>query len=75
VSTIEQIEEDVKRLSAVQQRELLSRLVGIVSKRDGSGIRRSALASFFAEWDSKHNVTVGEKPTRARTYADNPRIR
>ena len=38
------------------------------------GDRRARLEEFFAEWDATHNVTVGEKPTRERTYADNPRL-
>ena len=37
--------------------------------------RRTRLKAFFAEWDATHNVTVGEQPTRERTYADNPRLR
>ena len=37
--------------------------------------RRARLKIFFAEWDATHSVTVGEKPTRERTYADNPRLR
>jgi phage-related protein len=37
--------------------------------------RRTRLKTFFAEWDATHNVTVGEQPTRGRTYADNPRLR
>lgn len=37
--------------------------------------RRTRLKAFFTEWDATHNVTVGEQPTRERTYADNPRLR
>jgi hypothetical protein len=37
--------------------------------------RRTHLKAFFAEWDATHNVTVGEQPTRERTYADKPRLR
>ena len=37
--------------------------------------RRTRLKAFFAGWDATHNVTVGEQPTRERTYADNPRLR
>ncbi len=37
--------------------------------------RRARLKAFFSEWDATHSVTVGEKPTRERTYADNPRLR
>ena len=37
--------------------------------------RRAQLRAFFAEWDATHDVTVGEQPTRERTYADNPRLR
>ena len=37
--------------------------------------RRARLKTFFAEWDATHSVTVGEQPTRERTYADNSRLR
>jgi hypothetical protein len=39
------------------------------------GDRRARLKAFFAEWDATHSVSVGEKPTRERTYADNSRLR
>ena len=38
-------------------------------------LRRVRLRTFFSDWDATHSVTVGEKPTRERTYADNPRLR
>ena len=41
----------------------------------GDDSRRARLKAFFAEWDATHSTMVGEKPTRERTYADNPRIR
>ena len=77
VHTLEQIEEEVKLLPAVEQKTLLSRLVQLVSKSGGlvSGARQNHLSRFFAEWDASHSVTVGEQPTRARTYADNARLR
>lgn len=42
---------------------------------DDRQARAARLKSFFSEWDASHSVTVGEQPTRARTYADNPRLR
>ena len=77
VHTLEQIEEEMKLLPAVEQKTLLSRLVQLVSKNGGlaSGARQNQLSRFFAEWDASHSVTVGEQPTRARTYADNARFR
>lgn len=75
--TLEQIEAEVKLLPAAEQRALLSRLARHVSQSGGllTGTRRSQLSRFFAEWDTSHSVTVGEKPTRARTHADNARLR
>lgn len=75
--TLEQIEAEMKRLPAAEQKTLLSRLAHLVSQSGGllSGTRQNNLGRFFAEWDASHSVTVGEKPTRARTYADNPRLR
>ena len=77
MQTLEQIEQEVKLLPAAAQKDLLSRLARLVSKNGGSqsGTRQSHLSRFFAEWDASHSVTVGEKPTRQRTYADNPRLR
>jgi hypothetical protein len=74
---LEQIEEEVKLLPAIEQKTLLSRLLQLVSKNGGlaSGARQNHLSLFFAEWDASHSVTVGEKPARARTYADNARLR
>ena len=77
MQALERIEEEVRLLPAVEQKALLARLANLVAK-DGelqSGTRQSHLSRFFAEWDANHFVTVGEKPTRARTYADNPRLR
>jgi hypothetical protein len=37
--------------------------------------RHSRLKTFFSAWDASHSVTVGEKPSRQRTYADNSRLR
>jgi len=75
--TLEQIEEEVRRLPAAEQRALLARLTGLVASGNGSGAaaRQDLLARFFAEWDASQSVTVGEKPTRERTYGGNPRFR
>jgi hypothetical protein len=77
VQTLEQIEAEVKLLPAAEQKTLLSRLARLVSINGGSQseTRQSHLIRFFAEWDASHSVTVGEQPTRARTYADNSRLR
>jgi hypothetical protein len=77
MQTLEQIEEEVKLLPAMEQKTLLSRLIQLVSQNGEQLIetRRSRLSRFFAEWDASHSVTVGEKPARERTYADNPRLR
>ncbi|MBE0540201.1 MAG: hypothetical protein IH623_02345 [Verrucomicrobia bacterium] len=77
VHTLEQIEEEVKLLPAAEQQTLLSRLARLVSANAGpkAGTRQSHLSRFFAEWDASHSVTVGEQPSRARTYADNSRLR
>jgi hypothetical protein len=40
-----------------------------------SQARPSRLKKFFSAWDASHSVTVGEKPTRSRTYANNSRLR
>jgi hypothetical protein len=77
VQTLEQIEQEVKLLPAAEQKTLLARLARLVSTNGGpqSGTRQNDLSRFFAEWDASHSVTVGERPTRARTYADNARLR
>jgi len=56
---------------------LLAKFTGFVSSSDGleAVAHQNRLTRFFAEWDASHSVTVGEKPTRERTYADNPRLR
>jgi Tfp pilus assembly protein PilF len=36
---------------------------------------RRSLRAFFRKWDASRSVTVGERPSRDRTYGDNPRIR
>lgn len=74
--TLEQIEEEVRQLPAAEQKTLLARLVSFVAHSHGSAAdtRQNVLSRFFTEWDANHSVTVGEKPTRARTYADNSRL-
>jgi hypothetical protein len=42
---------------------------------DDRQTRPARLKKFFSTWDTSHSVTVGEKPTRQRTYADNSRLR
>jgi hypothetical protein len=42
---------------------------------DDRQTRPSRLQKFFSAWDASHSVTIGEKPSRQRTYADNSRIR
>ena len=73
MQTWEQIEQEVKMLPAAEQKTLLSRLARLVSPNGGSqsGTQLNHLSRFFAEWDASHSVEVGERPTRARTYADN----
>ena len=44
------------------------------AKADGQA-RHARLKKFFSAWDASHSVTVGEKPSRQRTYADNSRLR
>jgi hypothetical protein len=74
--TLEQIEKEVRQLPMAEQRTLLARLISFVAHSNGSvSAGQNLLPRFFAEWDANHSVTVGEKPTRARTYADNPRLR
>jgi hypothetical protein len=49
-----------------------------LDKREADGDRQarpSRLKKFFSAWDASHSVTVGEKPSRQRTYADNSRLR
>jgi hypothetical protein len=73
----EQIEKEFRQLSLHEQELLLIRLVNLMkpSGRTDLRSREDDLNRFFAEWDGTHSVTVGEKPTRARTYADNSRLR
>jgi hypothetical protein len=75
--TLEQIEEEVKQLTASEQKALLAKLTGFVANSNGSEAiaPQNLLPRFFAEWDARHSVTVGEKPTRERTYAGNARLR
>ena len=75
--TLEQVESEVKQLSKVEQSALAKTLTALLANGDASedGGRRARLEAFFAEWDATHSVTVGEQPTRERTYADNPRLR
>ena len=74
--TVEEIEEEVRRLPITEQKALLSKLIGLVANANGSQpvAHQNLLTRFFAEWDASHSVTVGEKPTRERTYAGNPRL-
>jgi len=76
VQTLEQIEEEVKLLPVAAQKALLCRLTQLVSNNGESlsETRQINLSRFFVEWDARHSVTVGEQPTRTRTYADNPRF-
>ena len=75
--TLEQIENEVKQLSKAEQSALAKTLATLLANGNASedGVSRARLETFFAEWDATHSVTVGEQPTRERTYADNPRIR
>ena len=77
MQTLEQIEEEVRQLSAAEQKALLAKLAGFVAGSNGSEAkaRQDPLTRFFAEWDAKHSVSVGEKPTRKGTYAGNSRLR
>jgi hypothetical protein len=74
--TLEQIEEEVRLLPVVEQKALLAKLANLVAKGGEylSETPQKHLTRFFAEWDVSHSVTVGEIPTRSRTYADNPRL-
>lgn len=38
---------------------------------DVSEDRTERIHRFFAQWDAAHDVTVGETPSRTRTYEDN----
>jgi hypothetical protein len=75
--TLEQIEEEVRQLPAAEQKALLAKLARFVAGSNGSETMagQAPLTRFFAEWDAKHSMTVGEQPTRERTYAGNPRLR
>jgi hypothetical protein len=77
MQTLEQIEREVRQLPEQDQKVLLARLANLVKHPEdpASGTREDRLNRFFTEWDGTHSVTVGEKPTRARTYADNSRLR
>lgn len=77
MQTLEQIENEVRQLPVKEQKLLLTRLADLVAncEQSVSGSREERLNRFFADWDNTHSVTVGELPTRARTYADNPRLR
>lgn len=74
--TLEQIKEEVKLLPLADKKVLLSRLAQLVSET-GEGLpqsRRGDSDRFFKEWDASHSVTVGEKPSRVRTYDGNPPV-
>jgi len=77
MQTLEQIEKEVRQLPVKEQKALLSRLASLVANGEGSDsvLREDRLNRFFAEWDNTRSVTIGEKPTRSRTYGDNPRLR
>jgi hypothetical protein len=77
MQTLEQIEQEVRQLPVQEQKVLLTRLANLVKHLEDtvSGTREDHLNRFSTEWDGAHSVTVGEKPTRARTYADNSRLR
>jgi hypothetical protein len=77
MQTLEQIEREVRQLPVQEQKVLLARLANLVKDLEGtvSEARESKIKQFFTEWDDNHSVTVGETPTRARTYADNSRFR
>jgi hypothetical protein len=72
--SLEQIEKAVRELSTVEQRLRLKKLANIVESEEGSAGTEQRLKKFFSEWDATHFVTVGKKPTRQDTYADNPRL-
>jgi hypothetical protein len=56
--------------------EFKARIAGAEHDLEETGdAHRARLRAFFREWDATHSVTVGEKPSRERTYADNARIR
>jgi len=76
MQTLEQIEREVRLLPVQEQKVLLTRLASLVTHDEDafSGAREDRLNHFFTEWDGTHSVTVGEKPTRTRTYADNSRF-
>ena len=67
----------MKRLPVTEQKALLARLTGLVNgSSDSETVQaQEPLARFFAEWDASHSLSVGERPTRERTYAGNPRLR
>ncbi len=77
MQTLEQIEQEFRQLPLYEQQLLLTRLADLVQppEQTDSASRKRDLIKFFAEWDGAHSVTVGERPTRARTYADNSRLR
>jgi len=77
MQTMEQIEHEVKQLSKAEQLALAGTLASLLANGGTTedDARRTRLQAFFAEWDATHSVTVGEKPTRERTYADTPRLR
>lgn len=74
--TLEEIAEEVMQLPVTEQKALLAKLAGFVASSNGAeaGAHQKLLTQFFAEWDGSHSVTVGEKPTRERTYGGNPRL-
>ncbi len=77
MQTLEQIEREVSQLPVKEQKALLTRLANLVARSEdnNSAAREDRLSRFFAEWDDTHSVTVGDKPTRASTYADRSGLR
>jgi len=77
MQTLEQFEREFRQLPLHEQELLLMRLANLAPHAKDAKLesREDNLNRFFAEWDGTHSVTVGEKPTRARTYADNSRVR
>jgi ElaB/YqjD/DUF883 family membrane-anchored ribosome-binding protein len=101
MSTLQQIEAEVKQLSQAERdalRTFLDNLdedaltlkdefkaeldqakadlaAGQGRVGDAAKDRTERMKQFFTQWDATHVVTVGETPSRARTYADNSRLR
>jgi len=48
---------------------------GAVAQTEPPAGARSELVRFLDELHARKHIRVGERPTRERTYADNPRLR